>query len=187
MTLPTKEVINEKYDIKCSKDQLKIIDRALRIYFRLLCGQFDIAFEDFRYDDKLFEKLNPAQQLLVKHIQTTNKLNEMFGQSENTEIAFDMHQVIRNLFYKEDGRTSGGVDSSVTKLGKEDLIEVKIVKLKSTFLKNNKDECDLVCDDCFKEMPITKDSEVVNRCGQIKINVDGKLLSFRDVFDIPEV
>lgn len=116
--------MTKKYTITCNKTHLEVMNKALHTYFRLICGQFRTAFEEFWWDKELFNKLNSKQQLFITKIFDGFDLDEMWGRSEFSQIAFDLHQVIRHQLWKEnENKKNFSVDANVTQLSSEDLIE----------------------------------------------------------------
>jgi hypothetical protein len=112
--------------IELNDKQLELMNKALDFYNRLLIGQLHYALEHFDLNDKEFDKLNKKQKDILNKIFSDHDYNEMFNHTENSNTVYDMHQVIRHeIWKKERYRNQISVWSSVTKMGKEDLIKVE--------------------------------------------------------------
>ena len=130
----SRNILNKekKYVIECNEKQLQLIDQALRTFARITTGQFQIGFDEAEillpigYKIKDPELWTESQKKWLIELETNPELNIMWGHTDNSEAVWDMHQVIRHLFWKENPkRICTTVDSNVTQMGEENLIEVK--------------------------------------------------------------
>ncbi len=116
------------YNLKISKKQLEIMNKALHMYMRSEIGQFQYALDDWNMVDLQKSGLNTAQIEWLEDLFNRNELNRMIGHTENGEIAYDLHQVLRHQLWKENENRIPDVRSSVMKCGKEKLAEIKEIK-----------------------------------------------------------
>ncbi len=114
------------YNLKVNKKQLEIMSQALHNYMRSEIGQFQYAFDNWRYKDLWKSKLTTLQAEWLEDLFNRNELNTMFGHTENSEIAYDLHQVFRHQLWKENKYKTFDVCSSVMKFGTEKLAEIEV-------------------------------------------------------------
>ncbi|MBC8388179.1 MAG: hypothetical protein ISS28_01190 [Candidatus Cloacimonetes bacterium] len=118
------------YKFIVNKKQLEIINRAVHNYMRSETGQFKYAFDNWLRNSNV-EKLNKEQQKWIEDLFTDNNgnLNKMFGNTPESQIAYDIHQVCRHQLWKENpNKNNNTVDSSILKFGSEELIKIKKIK-----------------------------------------------------------
>ena len=122
----------KKYTLTISKKQLEIMEQALHSYARMQVGQLTTALDPVTWNDEIKSKLNETQQGWLNQL-TLYEHNEMHGHTEESEIAWDVYQVLRHQLWKENpNRTKHSVtdfineNHSVYKRGIEELPELEV-------------------------------------------------------------
>ena len=115
----------KKYTMTLSKKQLQIMEQALHSYARMLIGQFHTALDPVTWNDEIKNKLNETQQEWLEQL-TLYEHNEMYGHTEDSEIAWDVYQVLRHQLWKENPNKKFCVSDSVHKRGSEELPELDV-------------------------------------------------------------
>ena len=119
----------KKYTLTINEKQLDILNRATHSLMRQLVGQLKYALGDITWDDKSLEKLNDKQRELLKTLDSDYDYNQMFGHTEDSELAYDLHQVLRHQQWLENfDRNEHVVSSHVTQFGKTELAKLEVVK-----------------------------------------------------------
>ena len=114
------------YNIKVNKKQLEIMNQALHNFMRSEIGQFQYAFDNWNFQNLWKSGLTTLQIEWLEELFNRNELNQMFGHTENSEIAFDLHQVFRHQLWKENENRLSNVCDSVTKFGNEKLAKIEV-------------------------------------------------------------
>ena len=110
-----------KYQLTVSKKQLKIMEQALHSYSRMQVGQLKTALEPITcWNSDIKNKLNETQQKWLGEL-TVYEHNEMHGHTKESEIAWDIYQVLRHQLWKENPDRKPCVSDSVYKRGTEEL------------------------------------------------------------------
>ncbi len=109
-----------KYTMEFSENQLKIMKEALHSYARMQVGQLKTALEPITFLSDVKDKLNETQQKWLDEL-TLYEHNQMHGHTEESEIAWDIYQVLRHQLWKENPNRGSCVADSVNKRGTEDL------------------------------------------------------------------
>lgn len=109
-----------QYTLSISKKQAEIMEQALHSYSRMLVGQFNIALEPITWNFDVKDKLNETQKDWLNQL-TIYEHNEMHGHTEESEIAWDIYQVLRHHIWKESPDRKPCVADSVCKRGSEEL------------------------------------------------------------------
>ena len=113
------------YNLKFNKKQLAVMENALHYYTRLLVGQFKIATEPVsELWGNIYEKLDKNQKALIDLIQASFTYDTMHGQTKESEIAWDIMQVLRHQIWEENNGEEWNVASSVTRMGSEKLPKI---------------------------------------------------------------
>ena len=117
----------KKYTIEVSKNQLELINQALASFVSLNTGQLQYAIEGLAFNHEAVKQLNQKQKDVLELINSSFDYNRMINRSKDADILYDLHQVMRNQLWKEHyDKSDITVDSSVTKLGGEELAILKI-------------------------------------------------------------
>jgi len=115
-----------KYTMTLSKKQLEIMEQALHSYARMQIGQLYTALEPITFwNSDVKDKLNETQQKWLDEL-TLHEHNQMHGHTEESEVAWDIYQVLRHQLWKENpNRNRHSVADSVYKTGSEELPIIK--------------------------------------------------------------
>ena len=114
----------KKYTMTLSKKQLQVMEQALHSYARMLIGQFHTALDPVTWNNKIKDKLNDAQKFWLNQL-SIYEHNEMHGHTEDSEIAWDIYQVLRHQLWKENPDRTPCLSDSVHKRGSEELPEIE--------------------------------------------------------------
>ena len=105
-----------KYVLRCSRNQLRVIQNALECYFRTHMGQFfdlasDIAYQDEEDHHEAANRRNEAQDYfdIAYRIATGGNIR---NKTDDMQNAIDMWHVIRHLFWIENPNRSNDTTDS---------------------------------------------------------------------------
>ncbi len=110
-----------KYQMTFNKKQLKIMNSALHSFARMQIGQLKTAMEPITFFSDVKDKLNKTQRDWLDEL-TLYEHNEMHGHTDDGDVAWDIHQVLRHQMWLDDGsKPIHVVSDSVNKTSKEEL------------------------------------------------------------------
>lgn len=131
--------MEKKYTIELTQKQLKLLQQATEFSARFICGQVNHSFWIHQARDKDFyspewrKKANQVDEKMseVKKLwwDIDGSGNNGLGYHKDSDILFDMYQVIRHQLWKDDENLNKSTTSNqsypASKHSTEPLIEIK--------------------------------------------------------------
>lgn len=94
-----------KYQLKLEPEHANILVKALDLYSRILCFQFEEVATVLRYSTSIrFDIINDLENKLKEVSRSVGGQTGIIGPHVNSkaQIAYDVQQVLRNLIAKEE-------------------------------------------------------------------------------------